>query len=437
MNEQNQVLLKFKAILDEHGYDISPDEYDQLKVKDKPHRRTIRNHIGKWQIAKNKAQGVDETQNEQYTEDYRDSSGVLESKSTRIKSLDDALKHFKVDTKLWEVDRYTINKWEVGAKNSEKEIKVTPLYQVKVWLKRIEGNKAEAIRSLIDELTAKSPTYPTLKIKTFTGKRYMYEIAIADLHFAMYAWKEETGLDYDTEIAEDIYLNAINELLTQAQYFPIEQITLPTGNDFFHSDNQFNATTKGTAVDIDSRWQRAFTRGHKLLIKAIDLLAVKAPVVVPIIPGNHDSERVYYLGEVLKAYYSNNPRVEIQNSPNPRKYIRYGNSLIGYTHGCNEKPDGLPLIMATEMKQDWADTECHEWHIGHTHKMKETKHIAGDTYNGVSVRVLPSLASADAWHHSKGYVKNRRAAEAYLWEYDEGYSAHFSTNVRGDWNNGE
>ena len=437
MNEKNQVLLKFKSILDKHGYDISPDQYDQLKVKDKPHRRTIRNHIGKWQIAKNKAQQVDETQTGQYTEDYRDSSGVLESKSTRIKSLDDALKYFKVDTKLWEVDRYTINKWEVGAKNSEKEIEVTPLYQVKVWLKRIEGNKAEAIRSLIDELTAKSPTYPTLKTKTFTGKRYMYEIAIADLHFAMYAWKEETGLDYDTEIAEDIYLRAIDELLSLVQNFPIEKIALPTGNDFFHSDNSEDTTTKGTRLDVDSRWQRSFTRGHKLMIKAIDRLSVVAPVVVPMVSGNHDKERLFYLGSVLEAYYTNNDRVEIQNSPKLRKYLTYGNSLIGYTHGSNEKIDSLPLLMASEMKQEWADTDYQEWHIGHTHKKKETKYIVGDTFNGVGVRVLPSLTSADAWHYSKGYVKGRRAAEAYLWEHEQGYSAHFSTNVRGDWNNGE
>jgi len=433
MSKESDVLTQLKDILERHGYEISAEQYDAIKEK-KYSRKYIRKIIGSWQTAKFKAKGFNAgiEDNEQYIEDYKKDSGILESRSRRITTLDDALKHFNVDTKIWEVDRYVINKWEVGAKNKDKKLIIKPLIQIKVWLRRKDGFSAEAIKGLIEELTEKAPVIPTLVVPKFDKEKYLYEIAIADLHFAMYAWDEEVGENYDTDIAETVYTEAIQDLLKKVRAFPIEKIALPTGNDFFHSDNLFNTSTKGTQQDIDSRWQRAFTRGHRLLISTINMLSNIAPIYVPMIPGNHDTERLFYLGEVLDAYYSNSKDIIIDNSPNPRKYMRYGNSLIGYTHGCNEKPDNLPLVMATERKEDWAETECHEWHIGHTHKMKETKYFNGNTFNGISVRVLPTLASADAWHHSKGYVKNKRAAEAYLWEYTNGYSAHFSTYVKSD-----
>jgi len=132
---------------------------------------------------------------------------------------------------------------------------------------------------------------------------------------------------------------------------------------------------------------------------------------------------------VLSSWYRNSNRVKVDNSPSPRKYYRYGTNLIGYTHGNDERTDSLPLIMATEQPKNWSETKFHEFHTGHLHKRKETKFIAGDTYNGVMVRILSSLCSADAWHHSKGFVGNIKAAEAYLWNYNTGYSGHFSSNV--------
>jgi len=306
-------LLELKKILDEHGYDITPDQYEEI-VTDvpKPCRATLRAQFGTWQAAVHRAKiykGGDKK--ESYSEDYKADSGVLESKSYRVTSLDSALKHFKVDTKLWEVDRYVINKWEIGAKDANKELHIKPLIQVKVWIKRKEGNIAEAINTLIKDLTKKAPVYPTIKLKKFNKERFMYEIALADLHYAMYAWKEEVGSNYDIDIADEIYKNAVDDLLMKAQGFPIELIALPTGNDFFHSDNLFNTSTKGTALDIDSRWQKAFTRGHRLLISVIDRLSTIAPVCVPMVPGNHDVERLFYLGEVLNAYYSKTKHVDI------------------------------------------------------------------------------------------------------------------------------
>lgn len=56
------------------------------------------------------------------------------SKSNRIRTLEELLEVCDVDLDVWNVDRYVINKWEVGAKDDDGNIVVEPLFQVKAWL---------------------------------------------------------------------------------------------------------------------------------------------------------------------------------------------------------------------------------------------------------------------------------------------------------------
>lgn len=67
----------------------------------------------------------------------------LESKSGRIKTLADLLKACEVDTNAWRVERWVANKWEVGAKDSDGNVVVTPLFQVKANLIPVELKPVE------------------------------------------------------------------------------------------------------------------------------------------------------------------------------------------------------------------------------------------------------------------------------------------------------
>ena len=42
----------------------------------------------------------------------------------------------QVDLAVWEVERFVVNTWESAAKNAEGEVVVTPVHQVKAWLRR-------------------------------------------------------------------------------------------------------------------------------------------------------------------------------------------------------------------------------------------------------------------------------------------------------------
>lgn len=261
------------------------------------------------------------------------------------------------------------------------------------------------------------------------AERHLLEISPVDLHVGKYAWGEEAGEDYDIEIAERVFTHAISDILNRASLYTLEQIVLVVGNDLLQSDNQIGTTTAGTYVDTDSRYIKSFRRARAINSWAIRRCAEIAPVRVIIVPGNHDSLTAFHIGEVLQAEFESDPRVAVDNSPRKRKYLRYGKTLLGWTHGNEEKHGDLPLIMAQECPEDWAKSEHREFHVGHLHKPRETRYTAGDSFNGVRVRILPSLCAPDAWHYTKGYVKERRACEAYLWSYENAYAGHISSNV--------
>ena len=103
-----------------------------------------------------------------------------------------------------------------------------------------------------------------------------------------------------------------------------------------------------------------------------------------------------------------------------RKYYRHGAVMLGFAHGEKEKPENLPLLMATEQQEAWAATRYHEWHLGHLHKSATKIKTVADEFNGVRVRTLPSLCGTDLWHFDMGYVQNIRSAEVYLFDPDRG-----------------
>ncbi len=63
---------------------------------------------------------------------------------TRIHTLDQLLDFFKVDTEIWEVERFVANKWEMGYKDAQKKPGFEQLYQVKAFLRRRRFTTLEA-----------------------------------------------------------------------------------------------------------------------------------------------------------------------------------------------------------------------------------------------------------------------------------------------------
>jgi hypothetical protein len=359
---------------------------------------------------------------------------VVVTKSASIRTVEDALAYAEVNTDEWEVERFLVNSWEMGFK-ARKEMQedgvqvVTPgtqkLWQVKVWIRRRVRGLAENITDLcLQRIAAAAPAYPKRRYAV-PKDPHLLEVSLFDHHIGSLAWARETGQNYDLNIAIALYERAIEELLCKAAPYPIERILFPIGSDFFHIDSLTNTTTGGTPQDTDGRLAKIVETGEAALVKAIDRMLTVAPVHVMLVAGNHDRVTSWHSARYLSAYYSRCDAVTVDCEPRLRKYLRYGPSLIGFTH---EPLKNLALLMPTEQPQEWAATAWHEWHTGHLHHKRATETVPVSSHNGVVMRVLPSLAATNAWHYQEGFVGNR-TAEAYLWSKAAGPSGYVCTSA--------
>lgn len=341
----------------------------------------------------------------------------------RIVTLEDALKKGNVDLTRWDVERWVVNSWEVGAKGPDKRVRVTPLWQVKVWLKAKKGwDPSEFRKILLDDMRKLAPSYR--KLEYDKTPPILAELSIYDAHFGKLAWSPETGQDYDIKICRARYMAAARDLLARAAMHKPERIAYVVGNDFFHVDHK-GQTTSGTEMDMDGRWQKAFRIGKDCTITIAEEASQIAPVDLIIVPGNHDREKAFCLGEVLDARFHNNHQINVINDPDPFVYYRWGKVLLGFNHGdeygSDKKRAELPIQMSTDRAVDWSETVWREWHLGHFHSEDEMvwRYRKAKQVRDVTVRVLPSLSSTDAWHRLKGYA-SPLAAECHLYHKDHG-----------------
>jgi len=356
----------------------------------------------------------------------------VSSRSFRIRSVEDLLIATNTNTQVWEVERHVINKWSVGAKDPVSgDILTADLFQVKAWLRRkVAEQRLETLfQRMLDQFKAEAPVRPALPRPR--GQKGMLEISLMDLHLGKYCWADESGRAYDPDIAEKMFWTALEDLLAKAASCPVEKILFVVGNDFFNVDNLARTTTAGTPQDEAMRWQESFLRGRNLMVQAIDRLMELAPVHVLVVPGNHDTQRLWYLGSVLEAHYRNTADVTVDHTSTPRKYVLYGKNLIGFCHGNQERHEKLPVLMATERPQEWAASAegSRHWHVGHFHSKKTKVFVAHEDLQAVQVRVLPSLCPPDAWHASMGY-SGKLAAEAYWWDPLAGCVATFTHHAQ-------
>lgn len=338
----------------------------------------------------------------------RDGEKVIEA---GVQTLEELLAICKADLNQWEVESYRPNSWSssLGADHP-------PLihFQVKALLKRKPLADPERLkRDILDQIAEHAPTPRPVDTKPVTDG-LLFEPSIYDIHLGKLAHAEECGEEYNLQEAEDLWRRTVDRMLERVHRYPIERVLFALGNDFLHIDNLAGTTTRGTPQDADARLTRIFRSGRKLLVETIDLLRQLAPVKILTVPGNHDHVSTMALGEVMEAWYRQDDRVEVDADPTPQKFERWGDVLLGFTHGKHEKPPQLRDMMSVLRKEDFAECRFLEWHLGHLHKHEETE------VGRVMYRRMPSLCATDSWHRLHGYVDSNRAAKCFLWHRELG-----------------
>ena len=225
-----------------------------------------------------------------------------------------------------------------------------------------------------------------------------------DWHINLLVWGEENdGENWDLKIAEKTIGEAVESAILRSP--PSAECIVLGGGDLLHADNNENKTAKsGNALEVDSRYQKGLLVASKLMVRAVDAcLRHHQHVTVRILPGNHDEHSSVAVAYFLLAWYRNEPRVTVDASPSLFFWYRFGQVLLGATHGHTVKIAQMPSIMAHRRAEDWGATKfrlVHGFHLHHSAK------IATES-NGVICEVHQAPVPKDAWHHRSGYISGR------------------------------
>lgn len=280
-----------------------------------------------------------------------------------------------------------------------------------------DAPNTEDIKKEIEDFAADyAPIYPEQEYPECEDP-IAYEISLPDIHYGKLV---DVANPYDFQEKE--YITVVENLVAKAAGLEIERFILPIGNDGLNSEGMRMTTTKGTPQQDYMDWKKSFRGYWKLIVYTIDYLKQIAPVDVIVVSGNHDYERMYYVGDVISGWFRNDPNVSVDNSDDPRKYYQYGVNMMMFTHGDKEKAQNIPLIMATEQPEMFAATSHREAHCGHFHKEQVNE------YRGIKVRFVPSICPNDSWHKQMGY-DSKRTGQAYIWSKERGMEGYNQYNV--------
>ena len=265
-----------------------------------------------------------------------------------------------------------------------------------------QERQAELAREMVEAWCSelKGKVKPTKAPKT-NNADLLTIYPLGDPHFGMYAWGDETGKDFDLDIAESQLMSAIDYLVEKSP--ASKRGVLCNLGDMFHSDNMDGVTARsGHSLDMDGRLQKVIQVGVRALRRCVHRMLEKHETVEIVnAPGNHDHVLALALNVMMANIYENEPRVKVDDAPTMRHYIQHGKVLIGVVHGHQTKDNDLGAIMATERPADWGQTEHRYFYRGHHHQDKVTE------LRGCKVEQFRTLAPKDAYAAGGGYLSGQ------------------------------
>ena len=276
---------------------------------------------------------------------------------------------------------------------------------IRQWVKSDlkKQSQEDALQSFAEGLVEDLPKYQSLPLKPLTDiPQALTAYVIGDAHIGMKVTKERNGdSDWDLAIAERVTVGAIEKLI-QASGGSDTALMLDLG-DFGHSDNLNNTTSSGqNHMDMDGDYGDSVAAQVRVYRRSIDLLlAAHNKVILMQVRGNHNSSTSRCMNIMLKAFYENEPRVEVMDNAHKFQHITYGNNLLVTHHGDRMKPQRAFEYVARSLSKEWGQCDHKHMLMGHVH------HETSVEIGGMLISTHQALPAGDAWHSDSGYGAKR------------------------------
>jgi len=279
----------------------------------------------------------------------------------------------------------------------------------------------ERIESATENLPRFKPTKPPKSI----DDNLLALLTITDFHLGMYAWEAETGDDWDVEIARDVFLNSVHDMV---QASPNAGVGLLCQlGDFLHWDGILSVTpSSGHILDADTRYGKLVELAMSVMTEAVQIMLKRfGKVVVISAEGNHDLSGSIWLRKHLKHVFANEPRLSIIDNEFPYYAYLHGETMLGFHHGHKMKLAQLHKLFASEprFREMWGKASYTYIHTGHYHHEK----VIED--GGAIAEQHPTLAARDAYAARGGWV-SRRGAKVITYDRTDGEVARITVRPR-------
>lgn len=263
--------------------------------------------------------------------------------------------------------------------------------------------QADALRAMVDALKEDLPRVSIMPAPRGTRDSLLNFFCVTDSHFGSLAWREETGADYDINLAEQgltDWFSAAVELAPEADTAIFAQL-----GDFAHYDSMESVTPASKHVlDSDSRLQKIIRVIIRTTRRIIDMLLQKhRHVHIIMASGNHDPASSAWLREMLAAMYENEPRITVDNSPSLYYSYEWGKTAIFAHHGHKRGVNNVDVTLAGMFRELYGRAKHSFAHVGHLHSDEGRK--SGLMY----VERHETLAAPDAYSAGGGWLSGRSA----------------------------
>lgn len=320
-----------------------------------------------------------------------------------------------------------------------------------IFIRKNDFVSYDAMRDeMIKEMQKHAPRYKYPKLPKLKEPT-LQVLPRADDHFGKLCTIDESGLNYNMEVARQRAEDGCSRMLALGQPLNVQNFAVILGNDVLHIDNPGRKTTAGTPQDTDGSIFTMFDAAKASYISMIERLAAIGNVYLFFVPSNHDWVSSRFLADSIGSWFRNNKRVHLGGDDwwnlktRHRKYMVFGENLIMFSHGDGAKEAELHWHLATEAKEAWANTSFRYVYLGHIHHKDrksrgngmdklEKDHVGFTTINAsgqkdpqkeVYVEYVRSQSGTDGWHDRNGYT-SMAATESFVHHPSQGQIARFT-----------
>lgn len=258
------------------------------------------------------------------------------------------------------------------------------------------------------------PCQPVPLTASYHHENLLNVYTVTDYHYGMLAWGEETGADWDLDIAGDTLINWFSAAIGQSPNS--EMAILANIGDFFHWDGMEAKTpTHGHILDADTRFQKLVRTAINTLRQVVEIMLEKHKYVhIVHATGNHDLASSVWLRELFALYYSNDPRVTVEQSPDVYYAYEFGKTSLFWHHGHKRGVGNVSAVFAAKFREIFGRTKYSYAHLGHRHSVDVKENSL------MIVEQHQTLAAPDAHASEGGWVSLRSAQSiTYHKEYGE------------------